>query len=271
MVKSWLPFGERLADAGYMVILWEFRNILPSGSAPESESLRWDLDVLAAAQVLRERGAAEIICMGASYGGTATAVAAPHIPELAGIVILSAPARNFSTDPTAALQKVQVPAFFAVSTNDSQGNPGVYRDEVKTLFDACASTEKQFIVVESADHGTDMITPDVPGQGYASFPRDDAQIEKRQELSDELLLFVKETFGVDPEESDNNKPTAPPNTENVIPSQTPGTIKPVDSMPEELIVTPENDSGFNLLYPGIAVLIILVIISFIALMKFRKH
>jgi esterase/lipase len=272
MVKSWLPFGERLADAGYMVILWEFRNIPPSGFAPESASQRWDLDVIAAAQVLKERGAAEIICMGASYGGTATAVAAPHIPELAGIGILSAPARSQSIDPIAALRKVEVPAFFAVSTNDSQGSPGVYQDEVKALYDGCVSAKTQLIVFEGTDHGTDMITPDVPSQGYASFPKDDTQIEKRQELSDKLLLFVKETFGNDLEESNNtNKPTAQPNIGNAIPSQTPGTIEPVDPIQEELIGNPKNNSGFKLLYVGIAVLIILVIITFIVLMRQRKH
>ncbi len=88
MVNSWLPFGERLVEAGYMVIIWEFRNIPPSGSSREAESLRWDLDVLAAAQVLRERGATEILCMGASDGGNASAVAAPYIPDLGSCFVI---------------------------------------------------------------------------------------------------------------------------------------------------------------------------------------
>ena len=79
-MKSWLPFAERLMEEGYQVIIWEFRNMQPSGSAEAGMEQRWDLDVLDAAQVLRERSVTEIISMGASYGGSATAVAAPNIP-----------------------------------------------------------------------------------------------------------------------------------------------------------------------------------------------
>ena len=73
------------------------------------------MDVLAAAQVLRERRVTEIIAMGASYGGTATAVAAAEIPELVGVVILSAPAHGMEIDAISAMESVTAPAFFAVS------------------------------------------------------------------------------------------------------------------------------------------------------------
>jgi predicted alpha/beta-hydrolase family hydrolase len=191
MVKSWLPFAERLADAGYMVIMWEFRNIEPSGFAPESQSRRWELDVLAAAQVLRERGAAQILCMGASDGGTATVIAAPDIPELTGLGILSSP-KNSIGDAVEAIGRMKdVPAFFAVSTKDSFGN---FYPHVEALYQACPSTHKQFMVIEGSGHGTDMIMPEVPGVGYASFPNTDAQIEERQKLADELFRFVNEAF-----------------------------------------------------------------------------
>ncbi len=173
MVKSWLPFAERLVDAGYMVILWEFRNIEPSGFAPESESRRWDLDVLAAAQVLRERGAEKIMAMGASDGGTATAIAAPDIPELVGLGMLSSP-KDSVGDAVEAMGNIKdVPTFFAVSDHDSYGD---FYSHVAALYEACPSTQKELIIIEGNDHGTDMITPIVPGLGYASFPEDDEQI-----------------------------------------------------------------------------------------------
>ncbi|HCC34815.1 MAG TPA: hypothetical protein DEQ02_03970, partial [Ruminococcaceae bacterium] len=143
MVKSWLPFGERLVDAGYMIIIWEFCNIVPSGSAPESASQRWDLDVLAAAQVLKERGADEILAMGASDGGNATAVAAPLISNLVGLGILSSPA-NSKGDAVAAVGKIDVPAFFAVSSNDLGGD---FLSEVQKIYDACASEQKELHVL----------------------------------------------------------------------------------------------------------------------------
>lgn len=143
MVKSWLPFAERLVDEGYMVILWEFRGNAPSGSATGVATRRWDLDVLAAAQVLKERGATKILSMGVSDGGTATAVAAPHIPDLIGLGILSSP-KDSVGNALEAIGKISVPAFFAVSTNDFAGN---FYPEVKALYEACSSTQKQFHVI----------------------------------------------------------------------------------------------------------------------------
>ncbi len=200
-LKSWLPFGERLAAEGYQVILWEFRDILPSARAAEGMSQRWDLDVLAAAQVLRERGATQIISMGASYGGTATAVAAAEIPELAGVVILSAPALGMEIDPVRAMESVTAPAFFAVSTGDWQNAPGVYQEHVESLYEACGSDQKEIHVVEGSDHGTDLITVPPEGElGYAVLPRTQEEQKAREELADELMRFVRDAFGEAPDD-----------------------------------------------------------------------
>jgi pimeloyl-ACP methyl ester carboxylesterase len=269
MVKSWLPFAERLVDAGYLVILWEFRNIEPSGFAPESESRRWDLDVLAAAQVLRERGATRILAMGASDGGTATALAAPDIPELTGLGLLSSP-KDSVGDAVQAIGRIKdVPAFFAVSSNDSYGD---FHAHVKALYEACPSTHKQFIVIEGTDHGTDMITPEVPGMGYASFPRDDAQVRKRQELSDALLLFVDETFGSSAGWSDTSEATTPPSTGTSASSQTPDASNPGEPVLEEPGNLSQSDSGINVLFIVIGtVLVVLVAASITLLVILRQR
>ncbi len=147
--------------------------------------------MLAAARVLRERGAEEILTMGASDGGTATVLAAPDIPELVGLGILSSPKDSVGDAVSAMGRMKDVPAFFAVSTDDSSGN---FYPHVEALYNACPSTKKQFVVVQGFDHGTDMVTPEVPGLGYAFLPVDEMQIQKRQELSDQLLLFVNSVF-----------------------------------------------------------------------------
>lgn len=197
-LKSWLPFGERLAEEGYQVILWEFRDIAPSGSAAAGMSQRWDLDVLAAAQVLRERRVTEIIAMGASYGGTATAVAAAEIPELVGVVILSAPAHGMEIDAISAMESVTAPAFFAVSREDWQNAPGVYQEHVESLYEACRSDQKEIHIAEGSDHGTDMITVPEEGElGYAVLPKTQEERKAREELADELMRFVNEAFGED--------------------------------------------------------------------------
>ncbi len=261
MVKSWLPFAERLVDAGYMVILWEFRNIEPSGFAPVSASRRWDWDVLAAVQVLRERGAERIIAMGASDGGTATVIAAPDIPDLAGLGILSSP-KDSVGDALEAVGKIKdVPAFFAVSSHDAYGD---FYSHVKALYEACPSTQKELCVIEGTDHGTDMITPDVPGLGYASFPEDEAQVQKRQELADKLLLFVNETFDDRVNETDNNETdnNEMDNNETVLPSHLPaGRQEAVPS--QEVSDSLLGKNGGPAVLSGIAFLLALVIILFI--------
>ncbi|MDD4849172.1 MAG: alpha/beta fold hydrolase [Gemmiger sp.] len=194
MLKSCLPLAERLADAGYQVIIWEFRNTLPSEDAPAAMSQRWDLDVLVAAAVLRARGATQILCMGASYGGTATAVAATEIPELVGLCILSAPAQDMPIDPIRALEKITVPAFFAVSTEDIQGAPGVYQEQVEALYEACASTDKTFHLVDGPDHGTDMVTIPPSNAGYGTLPKDEQHQKQREELQAQLLQFIGHAF-----------------------------------------------------------------------------
>jgi esterase/lipase len=198
MTNSWLPFGERLVDAGYMVIIWEFRNIAPSGNASPGEELRWDLDVLAAAQVLRERGAVEILAIGASDGGTATAVAAPHIPELVGLGILSSPARS-KGDGVAAVGNIEVPAFFAVSDNDPGGK---FLPEVQSLYDACASEQKELHILTSYEHGTDLLSDiDVYSRKIGST---EAQKEERRQLANNLMRFVNDSFGVNENDADDD-------------------------------------------------------------------
>lgn len=199
-LKSCLPLAERLAAEGYQVILWEFRDTLPSASSAAGMEQRWDLDVLAAAQVLRERGVTEIVAMGASYGGTATAVAAAQIPELAGAVILSSPAYDMDIDAIGAMESITAPAFFAVSKEDWQNAPGVYQEHVEALYEACGSERKEIHIMEGKAHGTDMVTIPPEGElGYASFPETDREREDREELAGELMRFVREAFGEEPD------------------------------------------------------------------------
>lgn len=204
---SWLPFGERLVDEGYMVIIWAFRGLYPSGDDPSGSDLRvmqrWDLDVLAAAQVLRERGAMEILSMGASDGGNATAVAATHIPELVGLGILSSPAMSKGDGP-AALSEITVPAFFAVSNNDPGSGGGErFLQEVQKLYDACASEQKELHVLTSYEHGTDLLS-DVDVYSALAGSTEEQKQERRQ-LADDLMRFVNGAFGINADETAGNE------------------------------------------------------------------
>lgn len=273
MVKSWLPFAERLVDAGYQVILWEFRNNKPSGSAEGEAANRWDLDVLAAAQVLRERGATEILSMGASDGGTATAAAAPYIPDLVGLGILSSPSINTNTGGKGkALEgvgEISVPAFFAVSKDDFAGD--LY-PHVEALYEACSSVEKQFNVVDGPDHGTDMITPEVPGVGYAALPKNDEQIQKREELADKLMSFVNEAFDKSADgTTDEGKTEAPISTSEIDKDKTDTSTSPPKA--DEIVDPNGNSSRNTTIYPllvGAGALLLLIVIVLVNV-KHRKN
>ncbi|WP_057762033.1 alpha/beta hydrolase [Cytobacillus praedii] len=250
MVSSWLPFGERLVDEGYMVMIWEFRNILPSGSSPQSESQRWDLDVLAAAQVLRERGATEILGMGASDGGNATAVAAPHIPDLVGLALLSSP-KNSRGNALEAVAKIDVPAFFAVSSDDPVGN---FYDEVKPLYDASVSEQKEFHLLTSYEHGTDLLS-DVDRYS-AKVGSTEEQKQERRQLADDLMRFVNETFDKNAGETETQTSTPKPD-EGKTDAQT-STPKT-----EGIINRTENTNDSTMMYPlmiiGLGVLFLLIV------------
>lgn len=228
---SWLSFGERLVDAGYRVIIWEFRNIPPSGDASPGEDQRWDLDVLAAVQVLREYGVTEIVAMGASDGGSATAVAAPNIPELVGLGILSSPARSKGDGP-AALSQINVPAFFAVSDNDPGGK---FLPEVQALYDACISEQKELHILTSYEHGTDLLSDEDKYSGGAYGGSTEEQKQERRQLADDLMRFVNNAFGVNSGVTADNDDSTPSPTfthddsETTAPSQSTQTNRATQS------------------------------------------
>jgi pimeloyl-ACP methyl ester carboxylesterase len=151
---NWLPFARLLAARGFHVLLFDARDAGRSAyvSFPQSEQL--DRDVVGAARELRRRGAAKLLVMGASAGGTAALTAAPKLgATVVGVVALSSPATYVDMDAVAAVRRISVPSFFAVGDGDTQFVGGV-----KQLYDASAATTKQLEVVHgSFAHGTELL------------------------------------------------------------------------------------------------------------------
>lgn len=256
---SWLPFGERLVDQGYMIIIWEFRGLYPSGDSPAGSDLRteqrWDLDVLAAAEVLRERGATEIIAMGASDGGNAAAVAAPHIPGLVGLGILSSPARSKGDGP-AALSQITVPAFFAVSSSDpGAGGGDQFMREVQTLYDACASEQKELHILTSYEHGTDLLSDEDMYSGGAYGGSTEEQKQERRQLADDLMRFVNGAFGVNVDETADSESTPTPTPDHGE------TVAPTPTQPAETNnPTERNNSSSLIIWIALGIILIVVLI-----------
>ena len=80
---GWLDYGARLASHG-MVLAPDLRGFGGSDEGQGDGETRYDLDVVAAADELKRRGATRIVLMGASIGGTTVILAAPELDSGAG-------------------------------------------------------------------------------------------------------------------------------------------------------------------------------------------
>ena len=161
---SWWDFARELADDGYLALTYDFRGYCPGGDAGCSAGERnigaiWQ-DVLGAIQEIRSEGAARIVLIGASMGGTASLVAAskPGI-GVEAVVTLSAPTsiEGLAADD-ATLSTVTAAKLFLAGNGDAQAAEAAQR-----LF-ATSPQPKRVEIVTSNDHGTDLLTGNQSGR-----------------------------------------------------------------------------------------------------------
>jgi pimeloyl-ACP methyl ester carboxylesterase len=150
---SWLPFARVVAGAGYRVLDVDLRGWGSSGTRPQADLSHVDRDLLAAAQLLRARGATRIVLMGASMGGTGALVAGAALrPAPVAVVSLSGPAEFSSLEGRPAVRRLHAPTLFVAGKYD----PG-FVDDARSLFAASASPAKKLDVEDTGAHGTDLI------------------------------------------------------------------------------------------------------------------
>lgn len=171
---SWYPTARRLAQAGYLVLTFDFRGYGESGGAKQLELI--DRDVSAAITTIRQQGAAEVVLAGASMGGTASLVAGERAQalssiRLAGVVTLSAPVEFKGLSAAAAVPGIIVPLLFIAAENDA-GAAGARQ------LEQLSSGKGDVQIVPGSDHGTELLTG--------------AQGEKVYQL---LLGFIKASLG----------------------------------------------------------------------------
>jgi dipeptidyl aminopeptidase/acylaminoacyl peptidase len=88
---GWAPYGRILARSGFRVLLFDFRGFGASQRPSARLIGHVERDMIAAAAVLRQRGAKTVSLVGSSFGAAAVLVAAPAIrPAPAAVVSLSA-------------------------------------------------------------------------------------------------------------------------------------------------------------------------------------
>jgi pimeloyl-ACP methyl ester carboxylesterase len=153
---SWYPTAERLADAGYRVLTFDFRGY--GESQGDRQIDRIDGDVAAALAYLRSAGAAEVVLVGASMGGTAALAAAAEAQSLssmrlAGVVTLSAPVEFKGLSAVEAVPRLVVPVLLIAAEEDA-GAEGARR-----LADL-AGGPVELRILPGDEHGTRLLEGD---------------------------------------------------------------------------------------------------------------
>lgn len=106
--SAWFPLARVLEKRGYMAL------------SIDSQDEDLDGEVIAAADLLRRKGASEVFAVGASKGATAVLGAAARSKELAGVVAVS-PVLSFGdvTLTRPSIRSLRAPALVIVDKTDS--------------------------------------------------------------------------------------------------------------------------------------------------------
>lgn len=154
---EWLGYAHVLSARGFQVVDLDLNGNGGSTIAPRSpERPQWDRDVRAAVDLLRSRGAARIVVMGASMGGTvAVASAAELQPHVAAVVDVSGPTQISGLDAVAAARTLAVPALYIVARYDD-----FYTSTVQT-YRATPPRRRSLLVVAGSDHGVGLLNTSI--------------------------------------------------------------------------------------------------------------
>ena len=134
---GWAPYGERLARAGFYVLLVDLRGYGLSRRGRQGGPRGAVADVPGAVDELTRLGAKKVVLVGASYGGATALVAAPDlgsrieaVASLSGELVLG---RGSSTelDAIAAVKRLRVPLLVLGSREDRYLNAAEARQLVR--------------------------------------------------------------------------------------------------------------------------------------------
>jgi pimeloyl-ACP methyl ester carboxylesterase len=159
--SAWFPYARRLATRGYRVLTFDLRGYCPGGvdgcssGNPDVEASADDVD--AAVRFIQGGGVRTVFLIGASVGGQAVLVSAARSGgAIAGVVSLSAP-EFFAYEITAGtLAGVTMPSLFIAGRSDGDAAASA-RD-----FSRWVRGPTDLLVIDTAEHGTDLVSPASP-------------------------------------------------------------------------------------------------------------
>jgi alpha-beta hydrolase superfamily lysophospholipase len=149
---GWREFAWLTAAQGLMALTYPWRGCRESGLVDERELQKFVDDARGAIDFVREQGAEQIILVGASLGGLASAKLAIE-SGASGIVIVASPPGisqwGFEIEP--ADLNTDIPKLFITAEND----PTVQASATRQLYDLAAEP-KEWQAYPGNKHGTDL-------------------------------------------------------------------------------------------------------------------
>ncbi len=154
--ESWAKQAKELADAGFVVLAFDFRGYGKSTGPGQADVFTAPLylDVLAAVEYLRKNGAKTVSLVGGSLGGGAAADAVTKAKpgEIARLVTLGGLAGNQS------VEKINVPLLVITTRNDANA-AGLRLPNIQATF-AKVPAKKQLVILEGTAHAQFMFDTD---------------------------------------------------------------------------------------------------------------
>jgi alpha/beta superfamily hydrolase len=167
---SWQQFAVILAENGFTALTFDFRGVGRSGGVLDYGLL--DKDVRAAVHYLQNQQFLQIVCAGASMGGTACLRVAIDDQPFIGLIVLASTFTAGRNDLKVLPEEMEVltqPKLFITADNDSSV---VVRD-INRMYDL-SPEPKQLLILEGNVHGTNLF-----------------QTQVGEELTEAMLVFLK--------------------------------------------------------------------------------
>ncbi len=151
----WNNFAETMARQGYLVVSYQFRYAPGSATFTSAMANQTVADLKGAIAYARTQGATEIVLVGASLGGMATAKAAASEQPLAVVIIgapVDLPEFDFKVE-TSELQAITAPKLIIAS----EGDKIVPFAATEQLFEL-ATEPKELHSYPGSAHGVQLFT-----------------------------------------------------------------------------------------------------------------
>lgn len=149
---SWAGVAQAVAEAGYLTLTYDFRYWV-NGKIQNSLVKHVSEDLQAAADFVQAQGAEQVVLVGASMGGMATAKTAASAQASAAIII-AAPLDASSVGVVVEdeeLRAITAPKLFITSEDDKTVEP----EALRAMYEL-AVEPKELKVFPGTAHGTDL-------------------------------------------------------------------------------------------------------------------